>query len=109
MNQDRPLSAQSHEELITHFNAQTAKLAWPELARHFARGVVVSVAPELDLVAVAVAMVRDRVEQIEAWSLDGRLRRASDDDARDWHDRDSVFWAVVVAPWVLVQEIPQNN
>jgi crotonobetainyl-CoA:carnitine CoA-transferase CaiB-like acyl-CoA transferase len=25
-------------------------------------------------------------------------------DAEDWHARQPMFWAVVVAPWVLVQE-----
>jgi hypothetical protein len=29
-------------------------------------------------------------------------------DAEDWHARQPQFWAVVVAPWVLVQEI-QNQ
>jgi hypothetical protein len=26
-------------------------------------------------------------------------------DAEDWHARQPRFWAVVVAPWVLVQEV----
>jgi len=30
--------------------------------------------------------------------------RADDVDARDWERRNPVLWAVVVAPWVLVQE-----
>jgi hypothetical protein len=99
----------THEELIAHFNAQTAKLAWPELARHFARGVVVKVAPAMDLVAVAVAMAQDRADEIETWTQAGQLQRANDDDARYWHEQDSVFWAVVVAPWVLVQEYSENK
>ena len=40
-------------------NAQTGQLAWPELARHFARGVVVVVSQEEDLVAVAESMLGD--------------------------------------------------
>ena len=99
----------SHEELIAHFNAQTAQLTWPELARHFARGVVVNVAPGMDLIAVAVAMAQDRAEEIETWTRAGQIHRASDDDARYWHEQDSVFWAVVVAPWVLVQEITESQ
>jgi len=95
----------TQEELVAQFNAQTAKLAWSELVRHFARGVVVKVAPELDLVKVAVAMAQDRSDEIESWSRAGQIQRASDDDARDWHEQQRVFWAVVVAPWVLVQEI----
>ena len=95
---------QSQEQLLAHFNAQTARLGWSELLRHFARGVVVIVAPDMDLVEVAAAVAQDRAEMVEAWTRDGRILRASDDDARVWHTQDSVFWAVVVAPWVLVQE-----
>jgi hypothetical protein len=29
------------------------------------------------------------------------------DDARDWLERQPVFWAIVVAPWVLIQEIKE--
>jgi hypothetical protein len=85
-------------------NAQTGRIGWPELARHFARGVVVCVDPGEDLVAVAEAFVADRAETIEAACAAGRLHRAQDDEARRWQANDSRFWAVVVAPWVLVQE-----
>lgn len=95
----------SHEQLLAHLNAETGRLGWPELARHFARGVVIAVTSDLDLVEVAAAMVQDRSEEIETWNRAGQLRRASDEDARDWDEQATVFWAVVVAPWVLVQEI----
>lgn len=101
--------AASHDELLAHFNAQTAKLTWPKLARHFARGVVVNVSPGMDLVAVAAAMAQDRADEIESWARSGQVQRASDQDARYWHEQDSVFWAVVVAPWVLVQEITERE
>jgi hypothetical protein len=109
MTDQPPLIPNSHEELLAHFNAQTAQLTWPELARHFARGVVVNVAAGMDLIAVAVAMAQDRAEEIETWTRAGQVQRASDDDARYWYEQDSVFWAVVVAPWVLVQEIERDE
>jgi hypothetical protein len=107
MTEHAPVPTASHAQMIADFNAQTAKLSWPELARHFARGVVLSVAPGMDLVAVAVAMAQDRADEIETWTRAGQLQRASDADARYWHAQDSVFWAVVVAPWVLVQEMTE--
>ena len=109
MTEHPPITLDTHEELTAHFNAQTAKLNWPELARHFARGVVVKVAPGMDLVAVAVAMAQDRADEIDAWARAGQVQRASDDDARDWYAQESVFWAVVVAPWVLVHEITDKQ
>lgn len=94
----------SRQELHRKLNRETAKLAWKELQRHFARGVVVVVSPELDLVEVAVAMAEDDRPSVHAWSEQGLLSRASSDDARRWQERDPALWAVVVAPWVVVQE-----
>lgn len=85
-------------------NAQTGRLTWPELVRHFARGAVVVVAQGEDLVTVAESMVGDDQDVIKRLSEEGRLRRARDDDARCWDENNTRFWAVVVAPWVLVQE-----
>ena len=90
-------------------NAQTGQLAWPELARHFARGVVVVVSPEEDLVAVAESMVGDNQAVINQLYEESKLHRAQDDDARDWDEENTRFWAVVVTPWVLVQEINDGD
>jgi hypothetical protein len=86
-------------------NAETGKLAWKELERHFARGVVIKVAGDLDLVDVALAVARDDKVAVEAWLAQGRIVRASTEDAQTWHAGQSQFWAVVAAPWVLIQEV----
>jgi hypothetical protein len=85
-------------------NAQTGRIGWQELARHFARGVVVCVGGELDLVSVGEKFVANVEADIQGWFDSGVLYRAQDDDARRWAENDTEFWAVVVAPWVLVQE-----
>ncbi len=90
--------------LRAKLNLETARLAWPELERHFARGVVVCVQPGLDLVEAALAMAENRADDVAAWLADGTLVRAGTSDAQRWHAVRQVFWAVVVAPWVLVQE-----
>lgn len=97
-----------HEDQGTlrgELNAETGRLTWTELEPHFARGAVIRVAPELDLVDVAERIVRDDAAAVQAWMSSGRIARASLDDARDWNARQASFWAVVTAPWVLVQEI----
>lgn len=88
-------------------NAQTGQLGWPELARHFARGAVVRVAMGEDLIEVAAQLVEDDSQGIVQLHEQGRLDRADDSDAIDWQKRQPRFWAVVVAPWVLVQEIDE--
>lgn len=85
-------------------NAQTGRVAWAELQRHFARGVVLNVAPGMDLVEVAARVVEDDRASVEDWMQAGRLAKASMDDARRWERDQCRFWAVVAAPWVLVQE-----
>lgn len=93
------------QELKARLNSETARLGWPELQRHFARGVVVVAASGMDLVEVATRMSMDDGETIGQWLADNKVRRASEDDARRWVESDASFWAVVVAPWVVVQEV----
>ncbi len=93
------------EELRGVLNGQTGKLGWQELEKHFARGVVIKVDPAMDLIETGVAFVQDNKRQIETWMNDGKVSRADDSDALDWSKHKPVFWTVVVAPWVLVQEI----
>lgn len=91
--------------LRAKLNLETAQLAWPELERHFARGDVIKVALGMDLVDTALHVVENNAATVQAWLAEGRIARAELSDAEDWHARQPMFWAVVVAPWVLVQEV----
>jgi len=79
-------------------------LSWPELERHFARGVVVVVDPKLELLEVAEAMARDDRETFSGWMSEGLVLQAEDTHARRWEGSLLTLEAVVVAPWVLVRE-----
>ncbi len=94
----------NQQTIFEELNAQTGVLGWQELVKHFARGVLVNVDPELDLVKVAHSMSTDNTEQIQQWLERGTVRRATDDDARQWNEDTPQFWSVVVAPWVLIQK-----
>lgn len=97
--------AESQQDALwAEINAQTARIAWAELERHFARGVVIWVAPDLDLVEVAVHMARDDKPFIEQHMTGGKLIQLTDEQASNWAGREAELWAVVAAPWVLVQE-----
>lgn len=97
----------SENELTRQLNLETGKISWPELQRYFARGVVIKLAPELDLVGVAAKFVTDDKHAINSWMNKGLIRRATDEDAIRWTNSNPLFWAVVTSPWVLVQEIPE--
>jgi len=87
------------------FNLETGKLSWQELQTHFARGVVIVVSQNLDLIDIAVQLSDDNAKVIERLIEAGDIIRANDDHARAWVEQEPTFWAVVVSPWVLVQEI----
>ncbi|WP_440996524.1 DUF2288 domain-containing protein [Arhodomonas sp. SL1] len=90
--------------LRERLNAETGRIRWSELERHFARGATVTVAPDLDLVEVAVCFVDDDTDRVQSWLERGEVARTGDDEARRWSAVDAELWAVVVPPWVLVQE-----
>lgn len=102
------MTQDTHEELRQKLNLETGKIRWEELQILFARGVVVAVAPTEDLVEIAASLAHDQAGQIETLIQSGALKRAMDDDASRWHHKGQLFWSVVVAPWVLVQEINET-
>jgi len=93
------------EELRAKLISETGKMEWHELERHFARGVVVAVNPGINLIDVAICMANDDKAGIEQWFDAGTVRRAETTDAEAWVKTQPLFWAVVVAPWVVIQEI----
>jgi hypothetical protein len=97
---------ENFDQLSARLNTETARITWPELERHFARGVLLTVSPELDLVEAGAHMIHDDKHIINTWLDSGALGKTSVDDARRWSESEpeSELWAVVVAPWVLVQE-----
>lgn len=102
--------SQDKEELVAQLNKETAKLGWNELEKHFARGSVIKVNQGLDLIDIAALFANDDAKAIEDMLENGDVSHPDMSDAKIWNECNSVFWAVVVAPFVLVQEIkPKLN
>lgn len=91
-------------DLRIKVNRETARLPWSELEKHFAAGNVVFVADDLDLVDVAVRISHDDKSTIVQWMADGKVMKVSDQQALNWQQADASLWAVVVSPFVLVQQ-----
>lgn len=83
---------------------ETASITWQELQPFFARGALLQVASDFDLIEAAQAVALDDRDKVAVWLAEGRLGALVSEQAQDWHQRDPALWAVVVAPWVLVQE-----
>lgn len=93
------------DDLKARLNRETAKIPWTELQRFYAAGSVVVVAEALDLITVASQFSLDDKSQVEQWLGSGEVARVGDSQALSWLEQDALLWAVVVAPWVLVQEV----
>ena len=85
-------------------NEETSQIAWKDLQRFFAGGTIIYVAPELDLVDVAFQMSIDNKAQVEQWLKTRQIAKVSDQQALTWYETDAEVWAVVVKPWILVQD-----
>lgn len=85
-------------------NLETAKIHWTELQRFFAKGEAVWISNELDLVDVAYEFSIDNKTKVQYWLEHQQVALVSDEQALQWFENDAELWAVVVKPWILVQE-----
>lgn len=97
-------SSPSRDELKAKLNLETSRIHWHELQTYFARGQVVRVSPDLDLLEVAAELAADNKQRFAQWMEGGRIGDVAPETAQAWYDRNAELWAVVVAPWVLVQD-----
>jgi hypothetical protein len=85
-------------------NLETSQIPWHELQRFFASGLAISISTELDLVDTAYQFSNDNKAQVEVWLKEKKVAPVSDQQALAWYENNKDVWAVVVKPWVLVQE-----
>lgn len=95
------------EVLKAKITAETAQISWLELQKFYAAGDVLQVSAPLDLIEVAFAFATDAKEHVAAWLEQGQLGRVEPDQAKCWFAQQTTLWAVVISPWVLVQDV--NN
>lgn len=96
------------EHLNDKLNLETARISWQELQPHFARGAAVWVSPDLDLIDTARLMAEDNSSEIARLMQQQRFGLVSEEQAKAFLAANQAMWAVVVAPWVLVQPCPAD-
>ena len=84
-------------------HAETAAIEWKDLERFFARGNLLRVASDLDLVDAAFELTNDNKPVVERWLAENQLAGVSNEEASLWSKGESNLWSVVVLPWILVQ------
>ena len=92
------------EEIKIKLLAETAKVNWGELEKFFARGVLMQVSAKCNLVEVAAQMACDESDVIASLIKNEELVGLSVEQAKKWSETDAELWAVVVSPWVIVQQ-----
>lgn len=85
-------------------NLETSQIPWQELQRFFAAGLAIAVNKELDLIEVAYQFSVDNILLVEDWLKNRQIGPVSDQQAIDWLANNVEVWAVVVKPWILVQD-----
>ncbi len=104
---DTPIIKKS--ELLPILNQECSKIPWSELQRFFASGNAIFVHESLDLIDTAAEIALDNKEQLQSWMTDELVMNVSNTMAQQWWDEQASVWAVVVAPWVFVQNIQEKQ
>lgn len=92
------------EVLKAKIISETARINWLELQKFYAAGSVVQVSAQLDLVDVAFAFSQDDKTAVQNWLQSGLVDRVNDSQAQLWVEQKTELWAVVISPWILVQD-----
>lgn len=81
---------------------------WSWLAPHAKRDSVIVVGPDLDLLDVGEAIAKDDVPHVRRWIEEALIQKPSMDQLSSWNaEQDKRFQALIVQPYVLVQELSE--
>ena len=103
------MNTTSNDTIRSTITSEIGIIAWKELARFFAGGTAIAVDAELNLADVACEFARDSSAIVEQWLRVGKVGKVTDEQAKTWFETDSTVAAVVVSPWVLVQEVQMDR
>lgn len=86
---------------------ECAPVFYKEIERFFAKGMLVQVADDLDIIEAALVIQNDESEQMQQWIEENKVIRVNDQQAIKWSETNEPLMAITAVPWVLVQEISQ--
>lgn len=78
---------------------------WALLREHIERDAAIIVTTDLDMIEAAYQIARDNTAQVRQWLNDGQLIKPAPEQIIAWQSSEPSFSSVVVAPFVLIQEI----
>jgi hypothetical protein len=92
------------ESIKQKLNQDTARILWSSLNQYDQIDSIVLVDPTLDLIEVACEFANDNSSQVKAWLEKSLVTKVSQEKAKLWETQDPELWALVVSPWILVQD-----
>ena len=98
------MNPEQEKLLYAKINLETAQIPWKELERFFAGGRIISVDDSVDMIRVAQLMAADDVKAVSDMLEKKEIGKVTYSQARIWSASDALLWAVVVKPWILVQQ-----
>lgn len=96
--------SKQEQNLRSKLEAEIGPAHWKVIRPHFLRGAIIIVSPELDLVDVAVKVAEDDTNAIKTWIEEGKLTKPFPEDAKRWEEEKEEPKALVVEPFVLIQD-----
>ena len=84
---------------------ECAPIAYKEIEQFFARGMLVLVAKDMDILDVALLVQEDNSLAMEKLIKQNKVIRVHDDFAIKWSKDNPQLLAITAVPWLLVQEI----
>lgn len=97
------------QSMLQKLHSETALMHWIDLQRFFAQGKVLYIDKPLNLVETAVLFANDDAQSLEPLISSEQVSAPSNDQARAWFATNAELWTVVVAPYVLVQEVSESE
>lgn len=98
------------QQLRQDLESMVGPATWHNLLPHAARDNLVVVNPGLDLVEVGMAVATDNVNSVQRWISEALIAKPTVDQLEDWErDRSREFQALIVQPYVLIQDKPTDN
>jgi hypothetical protein len=91
-----------------------AAMTWVDLLPHAKRDGLIWVHPDLDFLAVAVAIAEDQVAQVQHWIAEALVRKPSQEELSQWNasmdqPQPPEFQTLIVEPYVLISPLAASD
>ncbi|VAW42025.1 hypothetical protein MNBD_GAMMA01-33 [hydrothermal vent metagenome] len=84
---------------------ECAPIFFHEIERFFAKGMLILVAKDVDIIDIALILQADNTKQLQQLIKQEKVTRVHDKHAIQWSKQPTQLLAITAVPWLLVQEI----